>query len=229
MTQRSDNGDGKLIDTWWYEYKGIVEKPAEGDEPPIQSVEPKKVAVQLRIIKKFENSDQPPLATREVVFKVVCKEIELSLDGSDIEALRVATWDALDKKYAIKWERYYLVQVRPESPYEGMGDGLVFSYQHIERGSAWDGTLLLRKHDRYRDVIEPWPGEFRDKRNKVIACIPDTDFNRHALEEFGNGIDNLRRKMAEYLRPDRIMKTLASLQGCGLLPAGTGKEPDTDE
>jgi hypothetical protein len=51
--------------------------------------------------------------------------------------------------------------------------------------------------------------------------------NREALEEFGKRIDALRERLADYLKPQHIMKTLTGLNGLALLPQAS--ERGTDE
>lgn len=228
--QKSSNegSGGKLLDTWIYEYQGLTEYGNGPEGETRKSVEAKKVEVELRLIKKFADSAEPPLATKEVSFVVVCKEADIKLAGTDIEALRTAMWEKLGKRYEVKWERYYLVRIRPESPYEGIGTGFTFSYDWVEKGTAWDGTLLLRERQRFRggDRISPWPGTFRDKNGQVMACIPETPENTKALKEFRERIDALRELLAGFLRPEQIMHTLANLNGNSLLPAPASKSED---
>jgi hypothetical protein len=217
----NEGSGGKLVDTWIYEYAGITEDDR-------QRVAPKKVPIELRLIKKF-TGDTPPLATGEVCFALICKEAEISMRGSDIEALRAAMWEKLDTKYEVKWERYYLVSIRHQTPYEGVGTGMVFQYEDVDKGVAWDGTLLLRQH-RYRgqNEIRPWPGEFKDKQGTVLACIPATPANTKALRQFRDRIDELRERLADFLRPGEILRTLAGLNGMTLLPPSTKTDDDCD-
>lgn len=228
--QKSNNegSGGKLLDTWIYEYKGVTEYDNGPEGEARKTVEPKKVEIELRLIKEFENSAQPPLATKSVCFVVTCKEADIKLKGTDIESLRAAMWEKLDARYEVKWERYYLVRIRPESPYEGVGTGFTFSFDWVEKGVAWDGTLLLRERPRYSggDRISPWPGEFRDKNGKVMACIPETEANTKALKEFRDRIDELRERLAGFLKPEQILRTLANLSESNLLLMGG--QPDDD-
>lgn len=220
--------NGKLVDTWHYEYQGIPQGDViEDDEdlkPSKLMVKGIKVAVQLFIHKKFKASDTPPLEVKEVFFTVKCKEPKFSLQGSDIESLRAAMWEHLDDHFKVNWERYYLVKIEDRRPYEGSGSGLCFSYSDIWKGTAWDGSLLMKEY-KYRDtVISPWPGEFVDQSGKVIACIPRNQANTEALEAFSKKVDLLREFLADFLRPDRIMQTLANLGGIPFLPGGKNEE-----
>ncbi len=223
MKSSNEGSDGKLIDTWHYEYQGLVqEEDGERDEERHHVVKPKKVAIELRLIKHF-TGDTPPMAVKSVEFLLLCKDPHIHLRGTGIEQLRAAMWDRLDKRFKTKWESYYLVTVSATAFYEGIGTGLEFCFRGVDRGVAWDGTLLLREYRSYRgEVIEPWPGEFRDREGRAIACIPATDVNRAALEEFSKKIDEMRERLAEFLRPEHIVKTLANLNGMQLL--GTSAE-----
>lgn len=213
--------NGKLIDTWHYEYSGIPahqsDDPEEETGPP--KVKPIKVAVNLYIYKEYAGVT-PPLAVKEVYFVVKCKNPEFQISGSDIEALRAAMWEHLDEHYAVQWEKWFLVEIRYHGPYEGMGSGLTFGYKDVERGVAYDGTELLRerKWGMREETISPWPGEFRDKRGDVIACIPATPQNQKAMKEFAARIDILREKLIELVKPEQILQTIATLSGIPLLP-----------
>jgi hypothetical protein len=139
-------------------------------------------------------------------------------------------WDLLSDKYRTKWETYYLVEIKPEHVYEGIGTGFTFGWDEVEKGVAWDGSLLLRQHRNYGGtVISPWPGEFRDKNGKVMACIPGTPENLRALREFRDRIDALREKLADFLRPDVIQQTLSNLSGNNLLPPVTPPSSTTEK
>lgn len=229
--QISSRRDGTLVDTWVYEFSGLApedtrteEEIEEGVKKPAPTVHGKKIKIELRLIKEFARSERPPLATKEVSFKVLCKEANIEIEGTDIEALRVAVWDRLDKKYGTVWETYYLVEIAPGRTWEGIGTGLNFSYKTVERGVAWDGTLLLREYDRGGDFrtspykVSPWPGEFRDKNGTVLACIPGGAKNHDALTEFARRIDALRDKLVDMVRPERILHTLETLSTNNLLP-----------
>lgn len=217
---------GVLVDTWIYAHKAI-EGAGETEGEEIPAVEPivrdKKVKVQVRILKETRETDRPPHATTAVKFMAECRDIGFAIEGTDIEALRLAVWSKLDKQYAITWETYYLVRV--ERPYmSGTGGGVQVSWDIVSKGTAWDGTELLREYSLHRRPnedfykISPWPGAFRDKRGKVMACIPATERNKAALEEFVAKLDQLRKLMAEFLSPEKIETTLANLAGVAFLP-----------
>lgn len=96
MPKARSQSNGKLVDTWWYEYTGV---PVKQDGEP--EAKPIKVAVKLYIVKKFKG-DTPPLATKEVWFELVCENPEFNLKGPDVEALRAVMWGELDKTNAAK-------------------------------------------------------------------------------------------------------------------------------
>jgi hypothetical protein len=165
-----------------------------------------------------------------VNFLITCDEPKFKFGGTDIEQLRYAAWDMLDQKYTIKWENYFLVQVQPERIFDGTGSGLSFSYKHVYKGTTWDGKELMKDFAwRGEPKISAWPGRFTDKAGKSIACIPDTDENRHALEEFAKRIDTLRGMIRDTLRPETIMQTLQNLTGLALLPQATDDKDDADQ
>lgn len=234
----------RVIDTWYYKVKDVEfqdeEFVREDDREPDgrkykevkTRVRNKTVKVELIMEKTTKQSEEAPHPLDTVKFELRCSEIEQKLEGTDIEALRAAMWAMLDKKFEIKWERYYLVEVERQHPYRGSGAGLMFSYKDIHKGTTWDGKTLMKiwRGGAYgnSDRIEPWPGEFTNKAGKVIACIPDTEMNRAALEEFSRRIDELRKRLSEFLTPERIMETLTNMAGMALLPPASKENQDED-
>jgi len=208
---------GKVVDRWTYEYTGLA------DDDGQEHVTSRKVEIVLKLHKKLAESNRPPMATKEVWFSVECAEPEIKLSGSDVEALRAAMWEQLDDAFEVKWSRYFLVQITQAI---GMAT-LVFDYTRVEKGVAHDGALLLRRHDLgARSRIEPWPGKFKNSQGKVIACIEATDANREALEEFAKNVDELRKKLQEFLMPQNIEWTLANLSQLAL--GATEPPPERD-
>lgn len=214
----SQRSGGKLVDTWTYEYQGVEEPLADdADVDAVRHLHAKGIKVPIKLIlhKKFKESERPPLETKEVWFSVECDKPKFSVSGPDIEALRASMWEHLDKHFAVRWERYFKVNIG--HAYTAVG--LTFEYRDVEKGTAWDGSLLLREYEFSRGrIIRPWPGEFRDGQGKVMACIPATPENEAALKEFADRIHELRKRLADFLRPDQIMQTLANLSAVALLP-----------
>jgi hypothetical protein len=226
-------GRPKLIDTWYYDVKdlSIIEREPKIDEEeapePIKKVITCKAEVKVLMEKKTSDQGGPPYALEEVHFVVECREPKFSFQGTDIECLRQAAWDKLDAKFAIKWENFYLVKVRPERVYDGQGSGLSFSYDWVYRGTTWDGKELMRQSQfRGEDKITPWPGRFTDKNGQTVACIPATEENSAALREFGKRVDKLRDLMRDTLKPEHIMQTLQNLSGLMLLPPAEPEETE---
>ncbi len=225
----SGRSGGKLVDTWTYEYEGVENPPSEDadiDHVRFMMAKGIKISVKLFLHKKFKESVSPPLETKEVWFSVQCEKPEFKFSGSDIEALRAAMWEKLDEHFAVKWERYFKVRITPGY----IAHGLSFEYSDVEKGVAWDGSLLLREYESSKGrIIRPWPGEFRDGNGKVMACIPATPENEAALKEFASRIHELRKRLADFLRPDAIMQTLANLSAIALLPpAPAPRESEVD-
>jgi len=220
----------KLVDTWHYKYEGLVDVGGLDDDlAPRVSVRERIVEVELRLVKETEESQQAPHPPKSVSFEVSCKDPAFRFAGTDVESLRIAAWAELDKAFAIKWERYFLVKVEPARVYNGIGAGLVYGYDSVDKGTAHDGTLLLREMKTHQHgwVIKPWPGEFRDKRGHVMACIPATKENEAALEQFAEAVHATRRRIADYLRPETIVQTLANLSQVRLSLAGpTARDED---
>jgi hypothetical protein len=230
----------RVIDVWVYKVKDVeIERldyvePGEDDlddkgrderkhvdrhKRRKERVKNKVVKLELRMEKITAQSEEPPHPTREVKFELVCEELDIRMEGTDIEALRQAMWGVLDKKFEVKWEHFFLIEVTHQPPWGGGdGSGLIFSYKGVYRGTTWDGKYLLKEWDGNTMKIKPWPGKFTDRGGKVLACIEDTELNREALDQFSKRIDAMRNRLADFLRPETIMQTLTNLAGFALLP-----------
>ena len=202
--------DGKVVDSWFW----------ENDKK-------ERIEVKLRLIKKSQDEkytdgdtvrNKPPFETLSTEFSIKLEKPKVEICGTDCEALRQYIWAELKKEFAIKWERYYRVSIRPESPYRGLGTGFTLEYHDIEKGTTHDGEHLLREYRNHGYEVMPWPGEFTDRRGRVQACIPDTKINRKGLEEFAKRIVTLREQLAEFLEPEVIQKNLAGLASRNSLP-----------
>ena len=235
----------RVLDTWIYKVKDVelptmeYISPDEDDREDGRDARPmderhritkerivnRTVKIELRLEKRTEQSEEPPHPTKDVKFELVCDELRIKMEGTDIEALRAAMWDCLDKRFAVKWEQYYLVEVKHARIWGGVGEGLEVVYDDVWKGTTWDGKLLLKKWDHHRDyVIKVWPGSFKDEKGDVMACIPATEENKKALKEFCSRIGVLREKLADFLRPDKITATLANLNRLALLPPAENAE-----
>lgn len=235
----------KTIDTWYYDIKEVEYDTEEyipsedaADEGKYREVRTrvvnKKVKVTVQMEKTTVQSSEPPHPLESIKLVISCRELDQKLEGTDIETLRAAMWSMLDKKFEIKWEPYYLVEVLPQRPWSGsVGEGLIFSYKDVYKGTTWDGKNLLKiyRGGSYGNgtKIEPWPGEFKNKAGKVIACIPRNEVNTAALEEFAKRIIILRKKLAEFLAPENIASTLTNLAGFALLPPMEKKQSNDEE
>jgi hypothetical protein len=224
------------VTDWFYDVKDlevVEQEPSldEGEEAPEpkRRVITKKVKVEVWMEKKTADLGGPPYALTGVSFTVKCDEPKFGFSGTDIELLRITAWGELDKQYEVKWENYYLVQVVPERIYEGSGSGLTFSYKHVYKGTTWDGKELMKEYgwNSREPKIAPWPGRFKDNAGRAIACIPDNEANKHALEEFAKRIDKLREMIRDTLKPEVIMQTLQNLAGMALLPPANPDDEDS--
>ncbi len=218
---------GKVIDTWIYEVKDVsIEKrehDRENDDEDIvrrERIVNKKVTVEIKMEKVTRTSAEPPHPLERVAIHAHCPELGISIEGTDFVALKAAMWSHLDKHFAIKWERFYLVKIEKASIYgEGMGTGFTFTWDDVYKGTTHNGKVLMRRWGYSgREKIEPWPGTFKDEKGRIIACIEATEANREGLEEFRSRIDTLRDKLAQFLRPENILLTLQHLGNFQLLP-----------
>lgn len=214
---KSETG-GKKVAEFVFAYKGPeTQRAPEGehaepdeDEKPLPLVRDQKCKIAVYLIAKLKETDSPPHETGESRFRLECDSPKFRLEGTDIELLRKEAFGRCNEHYATKWEPYFIVEVRRIGFSNGYGTDLDFAYRECWKGTAHDGTLLLKdRHWGHREeTITAWPGEFRDKEGKVIACIPKTPENKRALEEFTTKIDQIRDALAAMLRPENIMFTL---------------------
>lgn len=214
---------GLHVDTLYYRYTGNLPNSApittDDEQPSTQPVVgqievPVKVLIKKEYAADAEGTNRP---VRAVSFILSCDSPEFRLCGTDIEVLRSAAWEQLDKQFAIHWQPYFLVTIEREKPYGGEGEGVSIRYKTVYRGTAHDGTLLLRDHDHlHRSILKPWPGAFTDQAGRAIACIEATDENRKALETFCGMLSALREQIKDRFRPAEIQRTLATLASSSL-------------
>ena len=222
-------GKGVLVDTWHYTHKALEQPEVpDGEDPDAPRNRPfvgeRKIEVKVRIVKRTKEVEKAPHVTAEVSFEAECADFDIRITGTDIEAIRTAVFGRLDQSLAIRWESYLLVRVERPHIYEGTGSGAQVTWTEVYKGTAWDGTELLREWTRHGDArgdhykVSPWPGVFTNKNGRVMACIPATERNRAAMEEFAAKLDQLRKLLADFLSPDKIQATLANLAGVAFLP-----------
>lgn len=239
MARKDNNGkDGFLVKKWQWKYQGVESQLASHltgeDEDPMGPegqmerssdkrpflVKEQLVDIELRMLEQLKD-EELPRSVKSVEFKLVCKALDISLVGSDIEVLRRAMWAKLKKAHEIQWERWYLVQVASAQSHKGDFEvGFALSQNTIYRGVAKDGTVLMREYDRGRTFgpwrYKPWPGVYQDLGGHVIACIPATEANNAALDEFRARISALQARISDLVKPEVILETLANLAGTGL-------------
>jgi len=202
--------EGKVVDKWhWQRDDGVM------------------VEIPIRLVKVTDRSKRddhgrerkPPFELLRSRFVVDMQEpVPIYIESTDCEVLRLAVWGELEEAYAVKWESYYLVTIRPDRPYHGLGTGFCLEYTDIEKGTTHDGQEVLREYRSRGYWIEPWPGEFKDDKGKLQACIPATKANREGLKEFCDRLITLREKLADFLQPENIQRNLANLARMRLLP-----------
>lgn len=210
---RQSPGRGKKIDTFTYD----LVTPLGTD----------KATVELAVfMNKSFDGDEPPLAVTGVEFMIVCADPEFEVKGTDLHLLLTTARSRLDKHYEISWERWIKVQITPERPYRGEGTGFRLTYEDVWRGVDAFGNALMREYDRHRErlwTISRWPETFKDRNGRTLACVPATEANVAALEDFTKRIDTLRSLLADFVSPDRITETLDAIAAGAmpLLPSST--------
>lgn len=246
----------KKVDTWYFSVDDVMAKQIQSrakvsgdedeDEAPkmetVQVMQERKIAVDLFMEKETEEVRTPPHPLEKVKFIAKCRikeyNLNIEIEGTDIESIRAAVWSELDSRFEISWHDYYKVHLDASSIYTGVGDGLSFYYDTVWKGITWEGKELLKQWSRNRSSdsyydIRPWPGRFSDRNGNVIACIPRNDMTEKALEEFKGKIGKMRELLKQYLTPENIMATLTGVSNLKLLEASaeqlTAEEKDKHE
>jgi hypothetical protein len=228
----------KKVDTWWFNLQDLLDKQVqkhpgseaeEGEEPEtISRVDERKIPVEVFMAKEMDEAKTPPHPVDKVWFVVKCKQsqykVNFTIEGPDITCLKDQAWSLLDERFEIEWFEYYLVTISPARIYEGQGDGLELSYKSVWKGITWEGKVLLKEYHRGRDYddnyrIKPWPGKFTERDGTVIACIPENDMTKSALDEFCKKIVMVREALEKMVTPEAIMHTLTNISGLKLLQA----------
>jgi len=173
------NGMGTKVDTLWYDIEQLVGEDAPRDEDDgrdLRKVVNRKVAIDLYISKKFNTMDDrpAPAETIDLAFTLHCPEVDIKVFGSDVSVMLKDMRGQLDHRFKIRWVNYFIVRVSPGRDFNGgLGSGLMFSYNTIERGVALDGSVLMRRLNRWGGlhsnafVIEPWPKDVRESGRLV--------------------------------------------------------------
>lgn len=218
-------GDGKKIDTVYYDVRQVVPNPDKDEDRKIY----RKVAIDIYMLKKFDTSPEAPApaATTAIGFKVRCEEANIEMAGSDIDACLKYVRSKLDEIHSIKWEPWLLVRVTPERPVRGIGAGLSLSWDDVERGVTFDGSVLMKRFNSYAEwgkrwQVEPWPRTLKEA-GKIVAVIPATEANKDALNIFMNKINDLRVALAALVAPDKIEETLSQIANSQLALIGNAK------
>lgn len=211
-------GYGQKVDTLYYDVEQMIGETSDEEGFDRRKVVNRKVGIDLYMTKRFSQKEDvpPPAETIDLGFTLVCAETGDVVHGFDCQAMLKAMRAKLDHRFAIKWENWYLVRIDRARLYgRGMGTGLEFSYNTIERGVALDGSVLMRRYNEHHGahqsiyVVEPWPQQIKEK-GKVIATIVASPENTMKLETFQSKIDELRKFLAELVTPERLEQTLLS-------------------
>lgn len=224
-------GMGQKVETLWYDVEQMVGED-EKDEEGVDSrkVVNRKVAIDLFLQKQFNTADDrpAPAETIDLSFTLHCAESGDTVHGFDVRAMLKEMRGKLDHRFKIKWADYFIVRVGPARSYDGgIGTGLSFSYDTIERGVALDGSVLMRRmnhysrlHDRAM-VIEPWPKDVKEN-GRIVATVIASEENRARLELFQQKIDLLRKALAAMVTPQRLEETLLLASQDEFLMIGNG-------
>lgn len=158
-------------------------------------------------------------------------------DPNEVCKLAVAE---LEKALAIDWRRVYLVQVTgleyqwqretaEQSPSEAK---LEIEFKEFEVGLRAGKPVYRSVSEGYSHVSEGAPIDRRDNKPGVsYAMVPATDVTRAKLEALVAATHELRNRIAEFMRPETIEKTLADMRVLALpMPkdVATAVEPVRD-
>lgn len=211
-------GRGKKFDSVFYDVEQVVSDDGGGKDRKVF----RKVQIDLYLQKKFDTNPDapPPAATVDMAFLAFCEETKDQAFGTDVSAVLKMVRSKLDERHRIAWERYFLVKVDPSSIYDGTGEGLTLSWHDVERGVAFDGSVLLKRYNRYgtwsnKWVVEPWPKVVKEN-GKIVATINGTAENEEALRVFAKKIAEMRKALAAMVAPDAIEATLDQIAGSQL-------------
>jgi hypothetical protein len=213
------SGMGNKVDSLWYDIEQLVGNETiseSGEVSDTREVVNRKVRIDLYMLKKFNTMEDrpPPAETIDLAFTLFCEELDIKVRGSDVSVMLKDMRSRLDHRFKINWVPYFIVRVGPTRNFDGgIGTGLQFSYDTVERGVALDGSALLRRFNRFGGIhsntwiIEPWPKDVKEN-GKIVATIIATDENRNKLELFQQKIDLLRKALADMVTPQRLEETL---------------------
>ena len=192
----------------------------------------KKIEILAYIQNKYSENSEPPKEVIATQFFLKCEDEREY--GTDLNACLKAMRSKLDIKYRIDWKPWLRVHVNPRRPVRGTGYGLELSWEEIEQGITLDGDILMRIYNTYADFnnrweVSPWPKQHRDKTGKVVACVPKTDDNLKALEEFARKLKDLTNTLADFVAPENIEQTLAAIASGGIHLIENRKAKDKDQ
>lgn len=209
------SGHGVKVDTIWYDIEQLTGVDVDEDGNDRRRVVNRKVQIDVYLNKQFATTEgvPAPAATVGLGLTMVCDETGDVSRGFDSREVIKDLRAKLDHRFAIKWENWYYVKIDRARIYQGMGTGLEFSYDTIERGVALDGSVLMRRYNRSHGphqsawIVEPWPKQVKDN-GRVVATIVASAENTSKLETFQSKIDELRKFLAELVTPERLEQTL---------------------
>jgi hypothetical protein len=219
---RQSPGHGVKVDTFHFDVQQVVGETSDEEGHTKDRILQRKVSFDLFMVKKFdENADlPPPAAVTDVSFRLFCDETKDEVFGSDVSVMLKEMRSKLDTRFRIIWKKWFLVRIDPARIYDGSGSGLTISWEDIQRGEAYDGSILMRRYDPYASLhaskwkVSTWPESFVEK-NKMLAAIEATPENERNLEKARDQIDELRRMLVERVGPKFIEQTLRTLSGGG--------------
>jgi hypothetical protein len=230
---RNTPGGGTKIDTLFYDAEQVVGTERDEEGSSRDKVIQKKIAIDLYMQKAFvtDTSKPTPASTKDIGFRLKCEETGDEVFGCDISVMIKDIRSKLDHRFRIAWKRWFLVRIDPVRVYDASGSGLELKWEDIERGEAYDGSILMRKYNSYADVnaskwvVSTWPENFVE-RGKMIAAIEATEENEALLNNARVQVDVLRNKLVELLGPKLIMETLHRLAAGGTFIGYDSKNGD---
>jgi hypothetical protein len=230
---RNTPGGGSKIDTLYYDAEQVVGTETDEEGGSRDRVIQKKVEIDLYMQKAFvtDTSKPTPASTKDIGLRLKCEETGDEVFGTDISVMIKDMRSKLDHRYRITWKRWFLVRIDPVRVHHASGSGLELTWEDIERGEAYDGSILMRKYNSYADVnsskwvVSTWPENFIE-RGKMIAAIEATLENEALLNNARVQVDVLRNKLVELLGPKMIMETLHRLASGGSF---IGYDPDAQQ
>ena len=159
----------------------------------------------------------------------------IEIESGDISELAKMARELLEEWFKIDWKPKLVVAVTASTSIDQwdrergvrMNSGFEMSVSGWDEGvQSKTGRIFRREHDRWGEKRHKYAGDIKSSRegkstraDKItVAVIDDTPENRKALEDMSAGLNDLMRRLQQFLRDDNLQQTLADAAFRKLLP-----------